>query len=127
MTDILVPFEQEGTKAVVRAWLKAVGDAVEENDPLVELETDKVTQEVHATSSGVLLEIVLQPDAEAIPGAVLGRLGARPSSPVAIGEGEASKVVPTARRDAPPFVTTKRPGCRRACDGPCASTASIRP
>jgi len=74
MTDILVPFEQEGTKAVVRAWLKQVGDAVAVNDPLVELETDKVTQEVHATASGVLVEIVLDTDAEAVPGSVLGRL-----------------------------------------------------
>lgn len=79
-TDILVPFEQEGTKAVVRAWLKQVGDAVAVNDPLVELETDKVTQEVHATGAGVLVEIVLDTDAEAVPGAVLGRLGAAPAA-----------------------------------------------
>lgn len=74
-TDILVPFEQEGTKAVVRAWLKQIGDPVAVNDPLVELETDKVTQEVHATVAGVLVEILLDTDAEAVPGAVLGRLG----------------------------------------------------
>ena len=74
MTDILVPHEQEGTKAVVRAWLKRVGDRVELNDPLVELETDKVTQEVPAPASGVLAEIVLDTDADAMPGAVLGRL-----------------------------------------------------
>ena len=59
MIDVLVPEEQEGTKAVVRGWLKAVGEAVSENDPLVELETDKVTQEVPAPVSGVLVEILL--------------------------------------------------------------------
>ena len=53
MIDVVVPEEQEGTKAVVRAWLKQVGDAVAENDPLVELETDKVTQEVPAPAAGV--------------------------------------------------------------------------
>jgi 2-oxoglutarate dehydrogenase E2 component (dihydrolipoamide succinyltransferase) len=72
--DVRVPDEQEGTKAVVRAWLKRVGDAVAENDPLVELETDKVTQEVPSPAAGMLAEIVLDTDAEAVPGAVLGRI-----------------------------------------------------
>jgi 2-oxoglutarate dehydrogenase E2 component (dihydrolipoamide succinyltransferase) len=74
MIEVRVPDEQEGTKAVVRAWLKAVGDAVAENDPLVELETDKVTQEVPAPAAGVLAEIVLDTDAEAVPGALLARI-----------------------------------------------------
>jgi 2-oxoglutarate dehydrogenase E2 component (dihydrolipoamide succinyltransferase) len=74
LIDVVVPEEQEGTKAVVRAWLKAIGDQVAENDPLVELETDKVTQEVPAPAAGVLAEIVLDTDAEAVPGALLGRI-----------------------------------------------------
>jgi 2-oxoglutarate dehydrogenase E2 component (dihydrolipoamide succinyltransferase) len=74
--EVRVPDEQEGTKAVVRAWLKQVGDTVAENDPLVELETDKVTQEVPAPAAGVLREILLDTDAEAVPGAVLGRIAA---------------------------------------------------
>lgn len=87
MIDVRVPDEQEGTKAVVRAWLKRVGDAVAENDPLVELETDKVTQEVPAPAAGVLSEIVLDTDAEAVPGAVLGRIdpGRISSSPAQAG------------------------------------------
>jgi 2-oxoglutarate dehydrogenase E2 component (dihydrolipoamide succinyltransferase) len=72
--DVLVPHEQEGTRAVVRAWLKQVGDRVEVNDPLVELETDKVAVEVPAPVAGVLREIVLNSDDEAVPGAVLGRI-----------------------------------------------------
>lgn len=75
MTDIVVPAEQEGTKATVRAWLRKIGDHVALNDPLVELETDKVTQEVPAPAAGVLTEILLDTDAEAMPGAILGRLG----------------------------------------------------
>jgi 2-oxoglutarate dehydrogenase E2 component (dihydrolipoamide succinyltransferase) len=71
LIEVRVPDEQEGTKAVVRAWLKQVGEAVAENDPLVELETDKVTQEVPAPAAGVLAEIVLDTDAEAVPGALL--------------------------------------------------------
>ena len=85
MIEVRVPDEQEGTKAVVRSWLKKVGEAVAENDPLVELETDKVTQEVPAPAAGVLTEILLDTDAEAVPGAILGRIStdatARPSSP----------------------------------------------
>ena len=74
MIDVLVPDEQEGTKAVVRAWLKQVGDRVEVNDPLVELETDKVAMEVPAPAAGVLREILLDTDEDAVPGAVLGRI-----------------------------------------------------
>ena len=81
MIDVRVPDEQEGTKAVVRAWLKAVGDAVSENDPLVELETDKVTQEVPAPATGVLAEIVLDTDAEAVPGALLARIETEGATP----------------------------------------------
>jgi 2-oxoglutarate dehydrogenase E2 component (dihydrolipoamide succinyltransferase) len=72
--DVVVPEEQEGTQAVVRAWLKKVGDRVEVNDPLVELETDKVAMEVPAPAAGVLREILLESDAAAVPGAVLGRI-----------------------------------------------------
>ncbi|MDQ3079359.1 MAG: 2-oxo acid dehydrogenase subunit E2 [Pseudomonadota bacterium] len=81
-TDVRVPDEQEGTKAVVRAWLKRVGDVVAVNDPLVELETDKVTQEVPSPAAGVLSEILLETDAEAVPGALLGRISsnAQPQS-----------------------------------------------
>ncbi|HVE00983.1 MAG TPA: 2-oxo acid dehydrogenase subunit E2 [Sphingomicrobium sp.] len=74
MIEVRVPDEQEGTKAVVRAWLKQIGDIVFENDPLVELETDKVTQEVPSPVAGVLAEIVLDTDAEAVPGALLGKI-----------------------------------------------------
>jgi 2-oxoglutarate dehydrogenase E2 component (dihydrolipoamide succinyltransferase) len=76
MIDVTVPMEQEGTQAVVRAWLKSVGDRVEVNDPLVELETDKVAVEVPSPAAGVLREILLDSNAEAVPGAVLGRIAA---------------------------------------------------
>jgi 2-oxoglutarate dehydrogenase E2 component (dihydrolipoamide succinyltransferase) len=74
LIDLVAPLEQEGTKAVVRAWFKAVGESVLENEPLVELETDKVAVEIPAPASGLLVEQLLLVDAEALPGAVLGRL-----------------------------------------------------
>lgn len=74
MIEVRVPEEQEGTKAVVRAWLKKVGETVAVNDPLVELETDKVTQEVPSPAAGVLAEILLDTDDEAEPGALLAKI-----------------------------------------------------
>jgi len=74
MTDIVVPTEQEGTKAIVKTWLKKVGDTVKVDDPIVELETDKVAVEVAATAAGVLSEILAEDGAEVEPGTVLGRI-----------------------------------------------------
>src|SRR5581483_1970887 len=72
--DIVAPTEQEGTKAVVKTWLKKIGDPVRINDPVVELETDKVAVELAAEANGVLSEILLDSGAEVEPGAVLGRI-----------------------------------------------------
>lgn len=91
-TEIIVPAEQEGTTAVVKEWLKAVGDAVRINDPIVELETDKVAVEIAATADGVLSEILVESGAEVEPGTVLGRIsdgqgaaarGTAPATPAA--------------------------------------------
>jgi 2-oxoglutarate dehydrogenase E2 component (dihydrolipoamide succinyltransferase) len=126
LIEVRVPDEQEGTKAVVRAWLKAVGDAVVENDPLVELETDKVTQEVPAPAAGVLAEIFLDTDAEAVPGALLARIETD-GSPAQAGAREAkpsSEPVDTAPSGAPGSApapgnseveTRLSPSVRRAC------------
>lgn len=103
MIDIVVPDEQEGTKAVVRSWLKKVGDSVAENDPLVELETDKVTQEVPAPAAGMLAEILLDIDADAVPGAVLGRIDT--SSPAKAGV----RVAPSSSVKAPDGAPVPRP------------------
>ena len=106
MIEVRVPDEQEGTKAVVRAWLKKVGEAVAVNDPLVELETDKVTQEVPAPAAGVLTEILLDTDAEAEPGALLGRIDS--TSPAKAGVQE-TKPSPAAAEQAPIGATGPRP------------------
>jgi len=107
MIEVRVPDEQEGTKAVVRAWLKQVGDAVAENDPLVELETDKVTQEVPAPAAGVLAEIVLDTDAEAVPGALLGKISSG-GAPAKAGAQEAKPAI-TAESEAPSGARGPRP------------------
>lgn len=71
--DIRVPAEQEGTKVVVRGWLRQNGDTVSRDEPVVELETDKVVVEVAAPCDGIL-EILLTEDNDAEPGALLGRV-----------------------------------------------------
>ena len=76
MIDVKVPEDREGSSAVVRNWLRNVGDHVSENDALVELETDKATQEICAPVTGILVEVLLSPDAEALPGMVLCRIEA---------------------------------------------------
>lgn len=72
-TEIIVPALGESVKeATVAKWLKNVGDAIAVDEPLVELETDKVTLEVNAKSAGVLKEIKVQTGGNVEVGAVLG-------------------------------------------------------
>ncbi|MDR6755858.1 2-oxoglutarate dehydrogenase E2 component (dihydrolipoamide succinyltransferase) [Mycoplana sp. BE70] len=108
LMDVLAPLEQEGTKAVVRAWLKRPGETVNIDDPLVELETDKVTQEVPSPVAGILAEILLQSGDDAGPGSVLGRIraeGARHSAPavaaVLVSHETAKAVAPDLMRYSP--------------------------
>ena len=72
--DIVMPMEQEGSKSVVRVWLKKVGDSVKRDEPIVELETDKVAVEVPSPADGVLSAITLNEGDEAAPGVTLGVL-----------------------------------------------------
>src|ERR1700754_4874211 len=74
MLEIKVPAEQEGTRSQVLRWLKQPGEAVRQHEPLVELETDKVTVEVPAPADGVLREILKGERDELEPGEVLGRM-----------------------------------------------------
>lgn len=74
MIEVIVPLQQEGTTAVISGWLRQIGDQVGLNDPLVELETDKVSVEVPAPAAGILTEILLEKGANAKPGAILARL-----------------------------------------------------
>ena len=75
--EVRAPAEQtEGTRSQILRWLKQVGEAVTENEPLIEIETDKVTVEVAAPGTGVLREILKQEQDEIVPGDLLGRIQA---------------------------------------------------
>jgi pyruvate dehydrogenase E2 component (dihydrolipoamide acetyltransferase) len=77
-------------------WLKAEGDAVEKGEPLYELDTEKVTQEVEAEASGVLLEIAV-PDGEVPVGTTIAYIG-EAGEQVAAGKAEPAE---PAAEDAP--------------------------
>jgi 2-oxoglutarate dehydrogenase E2 component (dihydrolipoamide succinyltransferase) len=76
-TEIRVPTLGESvSEATIGRWFKKVGDAVTADEPLVELETDKVTIEVNAPASGVLSEILAKDGETVAPGALLGQIAA---------------------------------------------------
>src|SRR5205823_1545778 len=66
--------ETEGTRSQILRWLKRLGERVAENEPLIEIETDKVTVELASPGSGVLREILKQEQEEIAPGELLGRI-----------------------------------------------------
>src|SRR5579885_3244059 len=66
--------QEEGTRSQVLRWLKAVGEPVAEHEPLIELDTDKVTVEVASPGAGILTEILKQEQEEVAPGELLGRI-----------------------------------------------------
>ncbi len=75
--EVRAPTEQtEGTRSQVLRWLKQVGDRVTENEPLIEIETDKVTVEVAAPGAGILTEILKHEQEEIEPGELLARIEA---------------------------------------------------
>ena len=75
MTDIRVPTLGESvTEATVGKWFKQPGEAVAVDEPLVELETDKVTLEVPAPAAGVLSDIVVKDGETVAVGALLGQI-----------------------------------------------------
>ena len=83
-TEIRVPTLGESvSEATVGTWFKKVGDAIKADEPLVELETDKVTIEVPAPSAGTLSEIVAQAGETVGLGALLGQISAGNGAAVA--------------------------------------------
>ncbi len=76
-TEIRVPtLGKSVSEATIGRWFKKPGDAVKADEPLVELETDKVTLEVNAPAAGVLAEIVAKDGETVAPGALLGQIAA---------------------------------------------------
>jgi 2-oxoglutarate dehydrogenase E2 component (dihydrolipoamide succinyltransferase) len=93
-TEIRVPTLGESvSEATIAKWFKKPGDAVKADEPLVELETDKVTLEVNAPAAGVLAEITAKDGETVSPGALLGQI---------LAGGAAAAAVPVAASAAAP-------------------------
>ncbi|MFJ9019219.1 2-oxoglutarate dehydrogenase, E2 component, dihydrolipoamide succinyltransferase [Streptomyces sp. NPDC102259] len=83
-TDVVLPALGESvTEGTVTRWLKQVGEEVTEDEPLLEVSTDKVDTEIPAPVSGVLLEITVGEDETAEVGAKLAVIGAPGAAPAA--------------------------------------------
>ncbi len=90
-TEIIVPTLGESvTEATVAKWFKAEGDAVAVDEPILELETDKVTLEVNASAAGTLSEISAKEGDNVEVGALLGMIGEGGAAPAKKAEAEAS-------------------------------------
>ena len=117
MTEIRVPTLGESvTEATIGKWFKHPGDAVAVDEPLVELETDKVTIEVPAPAAGVLSEIAAKDGETVAVGAVLGQ--------IKDGAGAAKTATPAAKpAAAPPATAAAKPAAAPAAAKPAASVA----
>lgn len=94
------------TEGTVTRWLKEVGEEVSEDEPLLEVSTDKVDTEIPAPTSGTLLEILVAEDETAEVGAKLAVIGAKGAAPAAApvtpapaaGEADGAYVTPLVRK-----------------------------
>ncbi|MCB8818987.1 2-oxoglutarate dehydrogenase complex dihydrolipoyllysine-residue succinyltransferase [Microvirga rosea] len=115
-TEIRVPTLGESvSEATIGRWFKKPGDPVKADEPVLELETDKVTLEVNAPASGTLGDIIAKDGETVSPGAVLG----------SIVEGGAAATAPAAKSDAPKAEAPKAaPAPAAAPATPAASVAA---
>jgi 2-oxoglutarate dehydrogenase E2 component (dihydrolipoamide succinyltransferase) len=94
LVDVTLPTDQsEGTENVISIWFKKVGEEVTENEPLLEVSTDKVNVEIAAPSSGMLAEILKGEGEKVEPGDIVGRIslgGAVSITPASSAANEAS-------------------------------------
>ncbi len=112
-TQIVVPALGESvSEATVAKWFKQVGDAVAADEPIVELETDKVTVEVPAPAAGTLTEIAVEVGASVAVGALLGSIeaGAAGKAKPAAAGAKAAAAAPAAT---PPAAHPPAPSARK--------------
>ncbi|MGB7037364.1 MAG: biotin/lipoyl-containing protein, partial [Xanthobacteraceae bacterium] len=125
MTEIRVPTLGESvTEATIGKWFKKAGEAVAVDEPLVELETDKVTIEVPAPAAGVLSEIAAKDGETVAVGAVLGQIkdgaGAAKGAATPAADKPAAAPPPQAAKTSPP---TKASAPAKAASAPAKAAA----
>ena len=104
-TELKLPRLGQGMESgVIVRWLKAEGDTIARGDPLYELDTDKVTQEVEAEVDGVLTKIIVA-EGEVDVGATVAMIEGDGAAESPVGKSANPEAEPSA--DAPP--QTRRP------------------
>ncbi|MFD3468451.1 2-oxoglutarate dehydrogenase, E2 component, dihydrolipoamide succinyltransferase [Streptomyces sp. NPDC058682] len=127
-TDVVLPALGESvTEGTVTRWLKAVGESVEADEPLLEVSTDKVDTEIPAPVSGTLLEILVGEDETAEVGARLAVIGVAGAAPAAAAPAAAPAPVEAAPAAAPAPVEAAAPVAAPAPVAPAAPVAAPAP
>src|SRR5581483_3096134 len=122
--EIKVPTLGESvTEATVAKWFKKPGDAVAADEPIVELETDKVTVEVRAEGAGTLAEVTAAEGSEVAVGATLGVIDDKGGAPVK--KAEAAK--PAAPAAKPAALAAAPAPAKPAAPAPAAKPAAPAP
>ena len=117
MTEIRVPTLGEFvTEATIGKWFKKPGDPIKVDEPLVELETDKVTIEVPAPTAGVLSEIVAKDGETVAVGALLGQITAGAGGAAAAPAAAKAAPAPAAPAPAAPAATPTPAAAKPASD-----------
>ncbi|WP_305764623.1 biotin/lipoyl-containing protein, partial [Beijerinckia sp. L45] len=122
-TEIRVPTLGESvTEATIGRWFKKAGDAVKADEPLLELETDKVTLEVNAPAAGVLAEITAKDGETVEPGGLLGQIseGGAAAAPSTPAKAEAKATAPAETTKSAPAAS------RAAAAAPSSGTADVK-
>ena len=116
LLDVTVPAGQsEGTESFVSSWFKSVGDAVSENEPLLEISTDKVNMEVASPASGRLVEILKTDGDQVEPGDVIGRIDVEVTAAA------------SAPAEAPPPATPQADGTERPAAAAAGGSGELSP
>ncbi len=119
MTQIVVPTLGESVaEATVAQWLKKEGEAVKADEPIVELETDKVTLEVNAPADGVIVKIAAGEGDNVEVGAILGELEAG-----AVANDSAPAAAPAAKEEVAAAPAAKEEKVASTSDDPKTSPA----
>ena len=111
------------TEGTITRWLKAVGDTVAADEPIVEISTDKVDTEIPAPAAGILTAITAPEDAVIEVGAELGRIGSSVGAPASAPS--AAPAAPAAPASAP-AKTPETPAAPATSDSPGYVTPLVR-
>ena len=123
--DVVLPSLGESiTEGTVTRWLKSVGDAVEVDEPLLEVSTDKVDTEVPSPIAGVLTEIVVAEDDTVEVGGVLARIGSEAAAAQAPAPEQAAPAQEAPAQEAP---AAPAPAAAPAQEAPAQAEAPAQP